>query len=157
MRCGKIPNVLILSGIFIGVIQIIWRENILLSLQQIPAMIIPILFLYPIFKIGGIGAGDIKLLSLVCLYLPLTQSISCIFISLALGAILSLIKMAYYKNFKERMIYFLDYLKDLYLSGNFQYYHRNLKEERAIPHKSTQVHLGGVIFIGTLLAGGVFK
>ena len=148
-------------------------------ISSIPSVLFPILLLYPFFKIGGIGAGDIKLLSVTGFYLPFHRTLSCLFLAFSIGAILSLIKMTYHKNFKERMFYLITYLRNFLLSGQFSYYHqlfhnqiaasqdinhqnmedKKIKEkntEGKLLDKKTKIHMAGPVLIGFLLSGGVF-
>ena len=150
---GKIPNYLILTGIVFGMIRLMVREDIFDIVKYIPGIILPIFLFYPVYKVGGIGAGDIKLFSVLGFYFPFMQSMFCIFTSLFLAALLSLIKMAYYQNFTERIEYLISYIKDSIILGKFHYYHKDSstysKTERS------QIHLAFPIFLGVLVAGGI--
>ena len=152
-KYGKIPNHLILTGLIAGGIRLLVREDIFDILRYLPGMILPLFLFYPIYKVGGIGAGDIKLFSLLGCYFPFMQSMVCIFASLFLAALLSLIKMAYYQNFMERMEYLFSYIKESISSGKFLYYYNtsslNDKTERS------QIHLAIPIFFGALWMGGM--
>lgn len=136
-----------------GMIRLIIKEDFFHIAGYLPGILLPIVLLYPVYKVGGIGAGDIKLFSVLGFYFPFMQSLFCIFISLFLAAFLSLIKMTYYHNFTERMEYLLSYIKESITLGRFQYYHNNLSAGNKT--EKTQIHLAAPIFISVLVMGGV--
>ena len=152
-KYGKIPNYLILTGMVLGAIRLMAREDIYDILKYILGIILPVFLFYPVYKVGGIGAGDIKLFSVLGFYFPFMQSMFCIFTSLFLAAFLSLIKMAYCQNFTERMEYLISYIRDSIILGKFHYYHKDSsiqgKTER------NQIHLAFPIFLGVLVTGGI--
>jgi len=108
--------------------------------------------LYPFFKIGTIGAGDVKLLGVTAGYLPFKKILFFLFFSLLIAAIISLIKMWKKNYFKERVLYLLRYLSNVWKTGKWQLY---LEEEE---NKSTvSICLAGPILFSVLLyLGGVY-
>lgn len=152
-KSGKIPNYLVIAGIGLGIVNILINENITVIFKYIPGIIFPILLFYPVYKIGGIGAGDLKLLSMLGFYFSFMEMTFCIFISIFLGALLSLIKMAYYHNFWERLEYLFSYLRGIIFSGKIRYYDSTEGKEVL---KKTKVHLACPILLGVLVTGGIF-
>lgn len=150
---GKIPNHLILIGMAAGIMRLIVKEDLFDILAYLPGIILPVILFYPAYKVGGIGAGDLKLFSVLGFYFPFMQSMLCIFTSLFLAALLSLVKMTYYQNLTERMEYLFSYLKESILSGKFQYYYKD--QENGKSSKRAQIHLAAPIFVAALLMGGV--
>lgn len=92
----KIPNLLIAVGYIYGLMRIFYYQNFL---THILGIIVPILILYPFFKIGTIGAGDIKLFSLIGCYLSFMEVLYCMFLTFVIGAIVSLVFMQREGNF----------------------------------------------------------
>lgn len=79
--CAKIPNVLILIGL-IGsmVLRIYFREtDRMLRGMVLAAIIFSILYIF--FQIGLIGAGDIKILMMMSMYLDVSNLLYILFIS----------------------------------------------------------------------------
>ena len=75
VRKGKIPNILVLilaifQILFVLISKFALNTSLLpgsLILERICAAAAVFLFLYPFFKLGGLGAGDVKLLTLTVL------------------------------------------------------------------------------------------
>ena len=152
---GKIPNVLILAGCCYGMVRIMKDGNILSS---IPGILFPFIILFPLFQIGVIGAGDIKLFSMLGFYFSFMEVIFCIFASFVFGAMISVISFIRYENFLERMTYLFSYLKECLRMGHFRYYYLNSKGEEVSVDKerNSKIHLAFPIFISVLLqVGGV--
>ena len=149
----KIPNILIVAGIITGIIRIFIRDGAWEIFLYIPGIILPFSLLYPIYKIGGIGAGDIKLLSLLGFYLSFSQLIFSIFTAFLIGAILAIFKMIYYHNFLERFIYLVSYIREISKSGKIHYYKQNTEKEEAM--KKTTIGLAAPIFLAVMLTGGI--
>ena len=65
IREKKIPNVLILSGWFLGLWSRLWQEGFIGILCCVAAALITIGVGCPLFWIRAVGAGDVKLLSVI--------------------------------------------------------------------------------------------
>ena len=110
VKYRRIPNWLIILG-FIGAVILFPVSFTTTDIcSKIIAVILPFLFSYPIYKIGAVGAGDIKLICLLGFFLSLRKVFSVILLSLIIAAVFSLIKMLYLKIFITRMQYFFSYL-----------------------------------------------
>ena len=73
-------------------------------------MIVTFLILLPIYIIGGLGGGDIKLLSVVALFLEKEELITCIVAAFLIGAVFGLIKAIYKRNIKQTVHFALPLL-----------------------------------------------
>ena len=103
----KIYNEWLLGAMAAGLCYAVWKDGAAGLLRALVSMTIPFALLYPLFIIGGLGAGDVKLLSVAGCFLTIKESIWCLGLSFLLGAAISLLKMAVERNFLERMKYFL--------------------------------------------------
>ena len=99
----KIPNFLILTGCCYGLIRMIYYRDIL---ESVPGILFPIIVLFPLYKIGVIGAGDIKLFSMIGFYFTFMETLFCIFTAFVLGAVFAMISMIHYENFTQRIVTF---------------------------------------------------
>lgn len=149
---GRIPNLLILIMFGVGwsysAICVGRHEAISFLVESVCVM----LLLYPIFKIGALGAGDVKLYGICAGYLPRDKFLFFLFLSLLFAALISLIKMIKECNAMERISYLCEYVCDVVQSGNFRLYIENEKERRA-----SSICLAGPIFCSVLLClGGVY-
>ena len=71
---GKIPNILIVIGCCYGMVRLLYHQDIL---RALPGIIFPVTVLFPLYKIGTIGAGDIKLLSMLGFYFSFMETLFC--------------------------------------------------------------------------------
>ena len=153
---GKIPNLLIVLGFIYGWMRIFYYENFL---THIGGIVFPILILYPFFKIGTIGAGDIKLFSLVGCYISFMESIYCMFLAFAIGAVFSFVMMRKEGNFTDRISYLITYLKKSLSQNQFRYYYQDKEKDKLSEEewKKSKIHLGIPIFISVCIhLGGGF-
>ena len=153
---GKIPNILIVTGCCYGMVRLWYHQDIL---RALPGIIFPVMVLFPLYKIGTIGAGDIKLLSMLGFYFSFMETLFCIFLAFVLGAVISMISFIRYENFFERMTYLFSYLKECFDIGRLRYYYLDSKGKQ-ISHSAedkSKIHLAIPIFFSVLLhMGGVF-
>ena len=152
---GKIPNILVLFGCLYGMVRLLYNQEML---KFIPGILFPFIIMFPLYKIGVLGAGDIKLFSMIGFYFPFMELIYCIVIAFVLGAVISAICMFCYHNFFERMAYLFSYLKECFRLRQFRYYYLDSKGKRisqALDSKS-QIHFAIPIFISVLFhIGGI--
>lgn len=149
-RKGKIPNILILFGVFAGIFRFIYNQDIEAVLTHIPGILFPFILLFPLYKIGTLGAGDIKLFSLLGFYFSFMETIFCIFSAFFIGAAISLFVLLWRHNLKERFYYLFYYLKGCISSGHIQYYYQNWKQEER-EEESSQIHFSLPIFLSVTL------
>ena len=127
-------------------------------IRHIPGIVFPVIVLFPLYKIGVIGAGDIKLFSMLGFYFTFMETIFCIFAAFVLGAVVSVLSFIRYDYFFERMTYLFSYLKECLSLGHFRYYYLDSKGKRISNLKENQskIHFAIPIFISVLLrVGGV--
>ena len=111
-----------------------------------------ILGMYTLFKLGTLGAGDVKLLGVYAGYLSGDKILYFLFFSLLIAAGISLIKMITEHYAKERLIYLLEYIVDVVQTGSWQLYISNKKEQRRC-----SICLTGPILCSVLMCvGGIY-
>jgi len=93
---NKIPNPLIIAGVIIGIIT----TNHLF--ESIFVFIFCILIFFPAFKIGALGAGDIKCIAMMSFYLTRHELLWALFYTFLTAAIYSICKILYYRSFQIR-------------------------------------------------------
>lgn len=131
-RRKKIPNFLIAFMAVLGVGWRFWESGICGALSYLGETALIMSLLYPFFKIGSIGAGDVKLLGVSAGYLPFSKILIFLFISLLISAMISLLKMWKESNIRERLRYLAAYLADVARSGSWKLYLENEKEKQAV-------------------------
>lgn len=155
-KYGKIFNSLILIGMVTGIIYCFIYEGIKGLLLWLGLFLLPMVLTYPLYMLGVLGAGDVKLMAVAGGFLLNLQScFQFLFLSFLTGALLSLIKMIYERNFKERMLYFFSYVWEILCLGSVRLYHSRemLSEPDGSGKKiaKQKIHFAGPVFIGTVL------
>lgn len=92
-RQRRIPNWLLLPMLINGLIYRAYNggpRGIGLFVVQLAAVMALLWFLY---QIGGLGAGDVKLLCVISGYLPYDKIFQFLFVSMLISALISLIKL----------------------------------------------------------------
>lgn len=88
-RTDKVPNRLILTGYLTGAVLSVHAPPDLIHF--IVSALWPIVLLYPLFLIRGLGAGDIKLFSVLSIFYSSTILIRIMILSVFIGAVISII------------------------------------------------------------------
>ena len=88
-RQRRIPNYVILGMTIAGIGWRMYDERAPGAGQAVLVMAV----LYPFFKTGGLGAGDVKLMGVTAGYLPAEKILGFLFCSLLVAALISLFKI----------------------------------------------------------------
>ncbi|MDE6749998.1 MAG: A24 family peptidase [Lachnospiraceae bacterium] len=152
----RIPNGIIMFGTAIGFLSHSRGNGWQCILSAGVAILISFCILYPLFRIGGIGAGDVKLLLMTGSYFSVDMQLHIMMFSFIIGALLSIEKMISEDNFKERMQYLCSYMMDLLRTGQWKLYGENLSTNYH-KYKSNKIHFALPIFLSVMLGlGGIF-
>lgn len=150
----------LVSGLFISVIH----NGARAGLEGMEGALLLLVVSYPVFKIGGLGGGDVKLFSVVGSYLGIKGGITSLIFAFVFGAMISLVKMIRFHNFKDRIYYFFSYLADIFLAGKWRLYEispvTSLKDEKAgcesFSFPKHKIHFALPVFLGVIVyMGGV--
>ena len=151
----KIYNEWILIGIVAGLICAVWKNGEMGFMMAVISMTVPMFLLYPLFMIGCLGAGDIKLLAVTGCFLTIEENIICLGIAFLIGAVLSLLKMLAERNFLQRMKYLLSYILDVFQSGEWKFYEEDIKDRKR-KHEG-KIHFALPILLGVVVyKGGLY-
>lgn len=143
----KIPNWLILLLLLHGLSFRIRQSGAGGIAEILGSAVVLVLLLYPLYKIGTLGAGDVKLFGVVAGYLPFGKIFSFLFISLLIAAVFSAVKMLQKRNFRERLSVFAGYIRTV-ADGGIQAYPAS---------KADTVCLSGPVLLSLFLyLGGVY-
>lgn len=149
---GRIPNWLILCLLLTGIGERLLREGMAEAVFFCSRALGVMLLLYPLFKIGGLGAGDVKLYGVCSGYLSRDKFLYFFFVSLLIGAIFSLIKLINESNMAERVTYLCQYIGDVMRTGAFGLYMENQREQ-----KRCGICMAGPILLSVFLyMGGIY-
>ncbi|MCM1386864.1 MAG: A24 family peptidase [Bacillus sp. (in: Bacteria)] len=152
----RIDNVWILFGILSGLGFRIQEGGWYGVYGAVISMVIPFALLYPIFKIGALGAGDIKLFMAVGSFLQTESLLYVLICSFIIAALFSLMKMISESNFTKRMHYLFSYLSELFTTREWKLY-EEIEAQDAHTYKSNKIHFTLPACISVMLGlGGLF-
>lgn len=89
----KIPNALILFGWSTAIIYTVYEEGLRGILPLLVRITVPIILLFLLYRIRALGAGDIKLFSVIAGFLQLKELAVCIVASFVAGALIGIVKL----------------------------------------------------------------
>lgn len=92
-RQRRIPNYVILGMTIAGIGWRMYDERAPGALWYLGQVVLVMAVLYPFFKTGGLGAGDVKLMGVTAGYLPAEKILGFLFCSLLVAALISLFKI----------------------------------------------------------------
>lgn len=139
LKYGKIHNYYIVFGILLAVLLRGLAFQLTSCISIIFGSLILFILLYPLFKLGTIGAGDIKLLIACVWYFNAKTGFLIAIGAFVVGAILSLIKMVRYHEFTNRMNYLWKYICEVVETKTIKLYESNDSETTAQDY-NMQVH-----------------
>lgn len=109
---------------------------------------------YPLYKLGMLGAGDVKLFCLLAFFLQGRECTACIIGSLIIAALAGAGKLLLQENLQERLQYFCSYVADVAKSKAFRPYFENAGQQEK---RKASLHMAGTVLLSVLLhAGGVY-
>lgn len=150
----KIYNEWILIGIIAGMVGAVWKNGEIGFFMAVVSMTIPVFLLYPLFMIGTLGAGDIKLLAVTGCFLTAKETVWCVGIAFVIGAVISLLKMLAERNFLQRMKYLLSYILDVFRSGEWKFYEEDIKDRKQ--QNKGKIHFAlPILFSVIVYKGGI--
>ena len=152
-KYNKIPNHLLILMIAVGIAWQ-WKDGGLFGIfSYLKGAAIIMVLLYPFFKIGTIGAGEVKLCGVTAGYLPFNKILVFLFVSLLIAAIISLLKMWKRNIFVERMKCLAQYFADVLKDGSWHLYPQRDNDKR----HAVGICMSGPVFFSVLLyLGGVY-
>ena len=99
---GKIYNFIVMPALAGGILL-----RILEAPRDLPIVLTGIIMTYllllPFWKMGGLGAGDIKLLAAILPYMGIGWYCTCFVLSIAIAAVISIILLFSYRDFTRRI------------------------------------------------------
>lgn len=151
-RKKKIPNFLIAAIALLGMALRILQDGAGGAAVYIGQAVMVICLFYFLFRLGTVGAGDVKLFGVTAGCLPFKKILLFLFVSLLIAAIISLVKIWKKKYFWERLRYLTGYLSDVWKSGNWKLY-----SESSMAEADVGICLSGPILVSLLLyLGGAY-
>lgn len=119
------------------------------------SMLLSFVLLYPVYKINGLGAGDVKLFLMLGSFVPAEALLRMMIASFMIGAVFSIGKLISEENFKERMQYLFAYLADVFYRRQWRLYGEELRWNYQM-YTSNKIHFALPVFISAALWMGGF-
>ena len=88
LHAGRIRNILIFPSLAGGIWLLAMHAPSQLP-QVLGVMLLTLLFLFPFWKGGGLGAGDVKLLMALVPFMGVRWYLVCVVVSFLIGAVIS--------------------------------------------------------------------
>ncbi len=145
MQSFQISNRLIVSGILMGCIfqvQELGVGGVGIFLLNVS---IPVILFYPLFLIRALGAGDIKLFSMIGSIWGLQVLCTTIAASFLAAAAMSLFKVLFHRNLTSRLRVFAEYISAVLASGRLLRYPQESQGKQHVIHFSIAVLIGYAI------------
>ncbi len=151
-RRMKIPNWLVLLIFMYGLGYRLQRGGTAGAAEWLFNSTVIFAVTYPLFKIGAVGAGDVKLFAVTCGCLPRDSLSEFILVTLLIAAVISIFKLCREQNVRERFRYFREYVVEVCRTGHFGLYWSNVRDARR-----SGICLAGPVFVSIVFhMGGVY-
>lgn len=95
MTQTRISNRLIVLGLMIGFFVRLWSDGLMGVFVCVVNIFIPVIFLYLLFQMRALGAGDIKLFSMLGAFISTKQLLKVMVLAFCVGALLGICKIIY--------------------------------------------------------------
>ena len=141
----QISNRLIVSGFLTGLLL----QIVELGVKGIGVFLInvsiPIILLYLLFLIHALGAGDIKLFSVIGGIWGFQMLCKTIAVSFLVGAVMSLCKLLHHRNLISRLLILKGYVCQVITTGRLSEYPQEFQGKQHVIHFSIAILIGYAI------------
>lgn len=153
LKSDRIPNGFVMFGIIIGVLCSLWHSPDIRHTAI--SMLLAFLLLYPLFKIGALGSGDVKIFMMIGSFIGAKELLLVLIMSFVIGALCSLIKLLSEHNGRERLYYFLSYISEVIKTRQWKIYGEHVAQDYE-QYRRNKIHFTiPVLFSVALWIGGV--
>ena len=142
-KCMKISNRLILIGLVLAMTFGILQGGMSQIIYILLNISFPVIILYFLYLLGVLGAGDIKLFSVIGGFTNFKMLMNCMLASFVAGAVISVVKMLYHRNLSVSLLKGQIFMKEI-LRGNISSYRKTWAEESNLMHFSLAILIGVV-------------
>lgn len=147
----RIPNICIVAGMAAGLVMAYASESWLGVVAAAVCMAVIFVVLYPLYLLGGLGAGDVKLFMVAGCCVRGDTLIRYMVVTMVVAAAVSLLKMAVYAESRERLFYLARYIRKAAITGAVDEYEIDRTRRQCV------IRLALPAFAGLLLTcAGIF-
>lgn len=149
-RTGKVRNWLICLGVVSGILLQTWELGIRGLCLSVAQMIFPVIILFLFFLMRALGAGDIKLFSMIGSLWDWKTLCDCMLFSFLVGGVASLALLLRQKILFARLMNFGRYVRETLQTGKIGVYERHADGKRVTLHFSIAIFMGFCITLGVV-------
>lgn len=143
----KISNRLILMGILFSLAFGFTTGGPIQVLYVLAKLSFPVIVLYLLYLLGVLGAGDIKLFSIIGGFTNFKLLINCMLYSFVAGAVIAVCRMLYNRNLRISIFKAGVYFRSIRQDGLVSY-HKEWAERRNLMHFSMAILIGYIVAAG---------
>lgn len=147
LQFGKIPNIVIITGLCLGMGYQILSKGIPGFLLYWGGVGIPLILLGGLYYFRMLGAGDIKLFCVLGGFLNIVSIFYCIFIAFLIGAGISVLLMIRRRNLWTRLYYFSEYISSFIKTRQWKPYRTDMDKDSHI-HFTIPICLSVILHVG---------
>ena len=137
----KISNRLILMGVLLSLAFGFMTGGLTQILFVLANVSFPVIVLYLLYLLGVLGAGDIKLFSIIGGFSNFRELTNCMLYSFLVGAVIAAGKMLYNRNLRISLFKAGVYFRTIRKEGIVSY-HKEWSESRNLMHFSVAILIG---------------
>lgn len=146
MQSMRISNRLILTGLVVSLLLRIGQGGLTAVFSYLGNIAFPVVTLYLFYLIGVLGAGDVKLFSVIGGFVNFTMLVNCMIMAFFAGAVISFIKIVRIPGGVGRLRQGFFYLFSL-LMGNRERYPRDKKKPENLIHFALCILIGLIVSV----------
>lgn len=139
-----------------------WSEGLLFSIYYkgasgiifwLSGVVVSVVIFFLLFRFKMMGAGDIKLLSVISGFMGIESAINSFIVAIIVGSILSVIKCIRYGYIIDRLSYFRQYIRELIILKRLKpYYVRERDGDITVIPFSAAIAVGYLVVDSGLLS-----
>ena len=130
IESGKVSNRLIVTGLMIGIIVQVTADRVWGVYYFLRNISVPVILLYLLFQMRVLGAGDIKLFSMIGSILTIGELFRCMAYSFLTAGTAAVLFLAVDTNRRQRLLCAVGYLFHILRSGEITPYPIDHETER---------------------------
>lgn len=143
LKSGRIGNRLILFGLSLGLPYQIYLNGAIGFLLFILQVLLPVILFYLMYRIRALGAGDIKLLSLIAVFYTTKEFLCMLPYIFGIGAVIGVLKLLQKGILRKRLRILLLYAGAAFSAGRLLPYERDEKR-----YWDNRIHFSLPILLG---------
>lgn len=151
LRSYRIPNLCIIAGVSAGLIMTGMSYSMAGVFESLADMFLIFIAFYPFYLLGGIGAGDVKLFMMTGCYIRGMELFQYMFVTMAIAAVCSMVKITVFAESRERMFYLGRYIRKIVYTRAVDTYEIDKTQKRSVIRLSVPAFLSLLLYQTNML------